>query len=52
MSREEEKPNYMIVIGDKDQEEKTVSVRSRKFENGKKMQKTTSQVLLINQIQK
>ncbi|MCA9497280.1 MAG: threonine--tRNA ligase [Nanoarchaeota archaeon] len=31
----EEKVNYMIILGDKDMENQSVSVRSRKFENGK-----------------
>jgi len=42
MAREEKKPNYMIVIGDKDLENKTVSVRTRKFENGKNEEFTCS----------
>lgn len=42
MSRDEEKPNYMLILGDKDVEEKTISVRTRKFVNGKNEEFTTT----------
>ncbi len=42
MSREEDKPNYMLILGDKDIENKTVSVRSRKMINGKNEEFTCS----------
>lgn len=42
MSREEEKPNYMLILGDKDVEEKTISIRTRKFVNGKNEEFTTT----------
>lgn len=35
MAREFDKPNYMLILGDKDVENNTISVRTRKFENGK-----------------
>ena len=35
LARDNDKPNYMLILGDKDIENKTVSVRTRKFENGK-----------------
>ncbi len=42
MARESEKPNYMLILGDKDIEKKTVSVRTRKFVNGKNEEFTTT----------
>ena len=42
MAREVDKPNYMLVLGDKDIENNTVSVRSRKFVNGKNEEFTCS----------
>ncbi len=42
LAREFDKPNYMIILGDKDEENKTVSVRTRKFVNGKNEEFTTS----------
>lgn len=42
MARNERKPNYMIVIGDENVYEKNISVRSRKFENGKNEEFTVS----------
>ncbi len=42
LARDNNKPNYTIVLGDKDVENKTVSVRSRKFENGKNEEFTLS----------
>jgi threonyl-tRNA synthetase len=42
LARDEDKPNYMIVIGDNDVENKTISVRTRKFENGKNEEFTTT----------
>jgi threonyl-tRNA synthetase len=35
LARENEKPNYTLVLGDKDIENKTISVRTRKVINGK-----------------
>lgn len=35
LAREEDKPNYMIIIGDENVSKNTLSVRTRKFENGK-----------------
>lgn len=35
MARENDKPNYMLILGDEDIKNNTVSVRTRKFENGK-----------------
>ena len=35
LARNNDKPNYMLILGDKDIENKTVSVRTRKFVNGK-----------------
>lgn len=42
LARENDKPNYMLILGDKDIENKTISVRTRKFENGKNEEFTTS----------
>lgn len=42
MARENEKPNYMLILGDKDIENKTISVRTRKFVNGKNEEFTTT----------
>ena len=52
MAREIDKPNYMLVLGDKDQENKTVSVRSRKFVNGKNEEFTTTLKEFIERITK
>lgn len=52
MSREEEKPNYTLVIGDKNLEEKTISIRSRKFENGKNEEFNTTLKEFIERIKK
>ncbi len=35
LARENDKPNYMLILGDEDIKNNTVSVRTRKFENGK-----------------
>lgn len=42
LSRENDKPNYMLILGDEDIKNNTVSVRTRKFENGKNEEFTTS----------
>jgi threonyl-tRNA synthetase len=42
MARNERKPNYMIVIGDDNLTNKNISVRSRKFDNGKNEEFTVS----------
>jgi len=42
MAREFDKPNYMLILGDKDIENKTISVRTRKFVNGKNEEFTTT----------
>lgn len=42
LAREKEMPNYTLVLGDKDIENNTVSVRTRKFENGKNEEFTCS----------
>jgi threonyl-tRNA synthetase len=42
MAREFDKPNYMLILGDKDIENKTVSVRTRKFVDGKNEEFTTT----------
>ena len=52
LSREEEKPNYMLIIGDKDEQENTISIRTRKFENGKNEEITSSLEEFINRIVK
>ena len=50
MAREVDKPNYMLVLGDKDIENNTVSVRSRKFVNGKNEEFTCSLEEFIEKI--
>jgi threonyl-tRNA synthetase len=35
LARENDKPNYMLILGDEDEKNKTISVRTRKFVNGK-----------------
>ncbi len=50
MSRDEEKPNYTLIIGDKDEKNKTISVRTRKFENGKNEEFTTTLKEFIQRI--
>ena len=42
LARENDKPNYMLILGDEDIKNKTVSVRTRKFENGKNEEFTTT----------
>ena len=42
LALEENKPNYMLVLGDKDVEKKTISVRTRKFVNGKNEEFSTT----------
>lgn len=38
---EQDKPNYILILGDKDIENNTISVRTRKFVNGKNEEFTT-----------
>ncbi len=42
MARDNDKPNYMLILGDKDEAEKTISVRTRKFVDGKNEEFTTT----------
>lgn len=42
LARDENKPNYMLILGDKDESDKTVSVRTRKFVDGKNEEFTTT----------
>ncbi len=42
LAREKEMPNYTLVLGDKDVENNTISVRTRKFENGRNEEFTTT----------
>ena len=51
-ARENNKPNYMIILGDKDVENQTISVRTRKFENGKNEEFTTSLEEFLERITK
>ena len=52
LAREENKPNYMIIIGDKDIENRTISVRARKFVDGKNEEFTTTIDEFIKDINK
>jgi threonyl-tRNA synthetase len=52
LAREKEMPNYMIIIGDKDIENNTISVRTRKFEKGKNEEFTTSLNEFLERIEK
>ena len=52
MSRDEEKPNYTLIIGDKDEKDKTISVRTRKFESGRNEEFTTTLKEFIKRIMK
>ncbi len=52
MARENEKPNYMLILGDDDVKNNTISVRSRKFENGKNEEFTTTLNEFIQRITK
>jgi threonyl-tRNA synthetase len=42
MARKHDKPNYMLILGDKDIENKTISVRTRKIVDGKNEEFTTN----------
>lgn len=52
LSREEDKPNYTIVLGDEDVKNNTVSIRTRKIINGKNEQLTLSLKDFIKRITK
>jgi len=52
MSRNNDKPNYMLILGDKDIQNKTVSVRSRKMINGRNEEFTTTLDKFIDMITK
>ena len=52
MDHEDHMSNYMLILGDKDVENKTISVRTRKFENGKNEEFTTTLKEFIERIEK
>lgn len=52
MALESEMPNYMLILGDKDIENNTVSVRTRKLVNGKNEEFTTTLEEFIEGIEK
>ena len=52
LARENDKPNYMLILGDKDIENNTISVRTRKFLNGKNEEFTTTIEEFIEMISK
>ncbi|MFP4401859.1 MAG: threonine--tRNA ligase [Candidatus Nanoarchaeia archaeon] len=51
MALESEMPNYMLILGDKDIENSTISVRTRKIVNGKNEEFTTTLDEFIAQIE-
>ena len=52
LAREKEMPNYTLVLGDKNVKENNISVRTRKFENGKNEEFTCSLEEFISRIKK
>lgn len=52
MALESERPNYMLILGDKDIENNSISIRTRKIINGKNEEFTTSLEEFIKMIEK
>lgn len=52
LARQNEMPNYTLVLGDKDVEGKTISVRTRKFEKGKNEEFTCNLEEFIQRLEK
>ena len=52
LAREFDKPNYMLILGDRDEKEEKISVRTRRLINGKNEEYTTDLETFINEVKK